>query len=94
MHQLYHCPRPCCCSINAKSDKKNKYAIALFTKDDYFSIVCDSEKERSDWLGAMQELQAEEDDSDEPRPYFGKHCIFSSLSRCCPPLGQCSNRTP
>lgn len=59
-----------CFSINAKSDKKNKYAIALFTKDDCFSIVCDSEKERSEWLGAMQELQAEEDDSDEPRPYF------------------------
>ncbi|KAI0220233.1 Insulin receptor substrate 1-B [Lamellibrachia satsuma] len=59
-----------CFSINAKSDKKNKYAIALYTKDDCFSIVCDTEKERSEWLGIMHELQTEEDDSEEPRPYF------------------------
>ena len=66
-------------SINAKSDKKNKYAIALYTKDDCFSIVCDTEKEQCEWLGIMHELQTEEDDSEEPRPYFGKDCIFGSV---------------
>ncbi|XP_071037518.1 insulin receptor substrate 1 isoform X1 [Parasteatoda tepidariorum] len=46
-----------CFNINRKIDAKHKFAIALYTKDDCFSVVTDNENSREDWLNAMLELQ-------------------------------------
>ncbi|XP_035228178.1 insulin receptor substrate 1-B-like, partial [Stegodyphus dumicola] len=46
-----------CFNINRKVDAKHKLAIALYTKDDCFSVVADSEASLEDWLNAMLELQ-------------------------------------
>ena len=62
-----------CFNVNRKSDSKHKNAIALYTKDDCFSVVCDTEEEREEWLSAMVELQNDNvDEDEEPRPFFGK----------------------
>ncbi|XP_054719451.1 insulin receptor substrate 2-B-like [Uloborus diversus] len=46
-----------CFNINRKVDAKHKLAIALYTKDDCFSVVADSEASLDEWLNAMLELQ-------------------------------------
>lgn len=46
-----------CFNINRKVDAKHKLAIALYTKDDCFSVVTDSESSQEEWLNAMLELQ-------------------------------------
>ena len=46
-----------CFSINKKSDAKNKYAIALYTKDDCFTLVLDNEEEQRAWLAEMIDLR-------------------------------------
>lgn len=46
-----------CFNINRKVDAKQKFAIALYTKDDCFSVVADSEESLEEWLNAMLELQ-------------------------------------
>lgn len=46
-----------CFNINRKVDAKHKYAITLYTKDDSFSVVADTEESVEEWLNAMLELQ-------------------------------------
>ncbi|CAL1297195.1 unnamed protein product [Larinioides sclopetarius] len=50
-------PIKTCFNINRKVDAKHKYAIALYTKDDCFSVVAENEQLQEDWLNAMLELQ-------------------------------------
>ncbi|KAK1787350.1 hypothetical protein P4O66_002848 [Electrophorus voltai] len=45
--------------INKRADAKNKYLIALYTKDEYFAMVADSEQEQEDWYLALTELMTE-----------------------------------
>ena len=52
------------------SDKKHKFLIKLFTKDDCFSMVYENEEDREEWFVALEILQNEEDDPS--RPHFGK----------------------
>lgn len=62
-----------CFNINKRTDTKQKFAIALFTKDDCFTVVCDNEKEQDEWLTALLELQQGDllEGSDEkPKPTF------------------------
>uniref|UniRef100_A0AAR2KTM8 Insulin receptor substrate 4a n=1 Tax=Pygocentrus nattereri TaxID=42514 RepID=A0AAR2KTM8_PYGNA len=39
--------------------KRNKYLIALYTKDEYFAMVADNEQEQEDWYLALTELMTE-----------------------------------
>ncbi|XP_014250986.1 insulin receptor substrate 1 isoform X3 [Cimex lectularius] len=46
-----------CFNINKRSDTKQKYVIALYTRNDCFCVVLETEEEMVDWLKAMLELQ-------------------------------------
>lgn len=63
-----------CFNINKRSDTKYKYVIALYTKDDCFCVVLDTEEDRDMWLKALLSLQHGEDvtDGEPPKPIFGK----------------------
>ena len=66
-------PLRACFNINKKSDAKHKYAIALYTKEDCFSVACETEGEQEEWLTGLLDLHNDNmSDSDEPRPFFGK----------------------
>ncbi|KAM6946345.1 insulin receptor substrate 1-B [Aplochiton taeniatus] len=45
-----------CFNINKRADSKNKYLVALYTKDEYFSIAADSEQEQEVWYQALVDL--------------------------------------
>lgn len=61
-----------CFNINKRHDIK-KHVIALYTKDDCFCIVFDSEEELNRWLRTLLSLQrGEESEGEPPRPTFGK----------------------
>ncbi|KAL0274701.1 UNVERIFIED_CONTAM: hypothetical protein PYX00_002767 [Menopon gallinae] len=63
-----------CFNINRRRDTKQKYVIALYTKDDCFCIVLESEEELQEWLKVLLKLQTGEDcvDGEPPKPTF-KH---------------------
>lgn len=69
-----------CFNINRRRDTKQKYVIALYTKDDCFCIVLESEEELQEWLKVLLKLQTGEDcvDGEPPKP------TFSELSSCFP----------
>ncbi|XP_067666973.1 serine-rich adhesin for platelets-like [Haliotis asinina] len=46
-------------NINKKYDSKHKYAIALYTKDDCFSVMADDENEQEDWYELLLDYQCE-----------------------------------
>ncbi|XP_071101820.1 insulin receptor substrate 1-B-like isoform X1 [Haliotis cracherodii] len=46
-------------NINKKYDSKHKYAIALYTKDDCFSVMADDESEQEDWYALLLDYQCE-----------------------------------
>ncbi|CAL8326445.1 unnamed protein product [Lota lota] len=48
-----------CFTVNKRADSKNKHLIALYTKDEYFAIVAESEQEQEDWYVAVSELMSE-----------------------------------
>uniref|UniRef100_A0A3P9LBI4 Insulin receptor substrate 2-B-like n=1 Tax=Oryzias latipes TaxID=8090 RepID=A0A3P9LBI4_ORYLA len=48
-----------CFTVNKRADSKNKYLIALYTKDEYFAIVAESEQEQEDWYVAVSALMSE-----------------------------------
>lgn len=48
-----------CFNINRKSDGRHKFAIALYTNEECFSVVCDNERELDMWLSGMLEFQNE-----------------------------------
>ncbi|XP_041920255.1 insulin receptor substrate 1-B [Alosa sapidissima] len=45
-----------CFNINKRADSKNKFLVALYTKDEYFSIAADSETEQDAWYQALVDL--------------------------------------
>ncbi|KAJ8254849.1 hypothetical protein GJAV_G00198010 [Gymnothorax javanicus] len=45
-----------CFTVNKRADSKNKYLIALYTKDEYFAIVAENEQEQDDWYMAVSDL--------------------------------------
>ncbi|XP_055590591.1 mucin-19 isoform X4 [Uranotaenia lowii] len=60
-----------CFNINKRNDTGKKHVIALYTKDDCFFIVFDSEEELNRWLRTLLSLQRGEDSEDDPpRPTF------------------------
>ncbi|KAL1139983.1 hypothetical protein AAG570_006960 [Ranatra chinensis] len=46
-----------CFNINKRTDIKNKWVIALYTRKDCFCIVLDNEEELESWLKSLLELQ-------------------------------------
>ncbi|XP_018396757.1 PREDICTED: insulin receptor substrate 2 isoform X5 [Cyphomyrmex costatus] len=60
-----------CFNINKRGDTKYKHVIALYTKDECFCLILDSEKELDEWLKAMLRLQSGDvPDGEQPRPTF------------------------
>jgi hypothetical protein len=59
--------------------------IALYTKDDCFGLVLDSEEELEYWLKALLSLQYGEDvvDGEEPKPTFGEYCCYVNNVLAC-----------
>ncbi|KAM8977463.1 insulin receptor substrate 2 [Pelodytes ibericus] len=49
-------PLDSCLNINKRADAKNKYLIALYTRDEYFAVAAESELEQESWYQALTEL--------------------------------------
>ncbi|XP_031619398.1 serine-rich adhesin for platelets isoform X3 [Contarinia nasturtii] len=60
-----------CFHISQRLDTKQKFVIALYTREDSFCIVMENESEMNKWLDALQILrQHEESEVDLPRTTF------------------------
>lgn len=61
-----------CFNINRRSDIRQKHVIALYTKNDCFCVVLETEEELDDWLKALLSLQHGEEmpDGELPKPTF------------------------
>ncbi|XP_071451425.1 serine-rich adhesin for platelets [Hetaerina americana] len=61
-----------CFNINRRNDLKQRYVVALYTKDDCFGLALDSEEEAQQWLDALLETQRGEDttEGERPKPAF------------------------
>ncbi|KAK3530849.1 hypothetical protein QTP70_002888 [Hemibagrus guttatus] len=49
-------PLESCFNINKRADSKNKYLVALYTKDEYFAVAADNEQEQDAWYQALVDL--------------------------------------
>ncbi|CAH2315433.1 insulin receptor substrate 4 [Pelobates cultripes] len=45
-----------CFTVSRRADAKNRYLLALYTKDEHFAMVADSEQEQDSWYQALSEL--------------------------------------
>ncbi|XP_053555119.1 insulin receptor substrate 4 [Bombina bombina] len=45
-----------CFTVSRRADAKSKYLLALYTKDEYFAMVAESEQEQDAWYQALSEL--------------------------------------
>ncbi|XP_075691923.1 insulin receptor substrate 4 [Rhinoderma darwinii] len=45
-----------CFTVSRRADAKNKHLLALYTKDEYFAMVAESEQEQDSWYQALSEL--------------------------------------
>lgn len=71
-----------CFNINKRGDIKQKNVIALYTKDECFCLVLDTEKDLGDWLNSMLLLQnGGQPDGEQPRPTFGIDVFIFFLLR-------------
>ncbi|XP_035611438.1 insulin receptor substrate 2-like [Oncorhynchus keta] len=52
-------PLDCCLNINKRADAKHKHLIALYTKDEYFAVAADNEKEQDNWYRVLTDLMSE-----------------------------------
>lgn len=60
-----------CFNINKKNDTRQKFAIALHTKDECFSVVADDAVEQELWLNLLLKLQNEYLPAGEyPKPHY------------------------
>ncbi|XP_077597862.1 insulin receptor substrate 2-A [Stigmatopora nigra] len=48
-----------CFTVNKRADSKNKHLIALYTKDEYFAMVAENERDQEDWYIAVGQLMSE-----------------------------------
>lgn len=66
-----------CFHISKRLDTKQKFVIALYTKDDSFCVVLENENELTKWLKALLALHRIEDtEVDLPRTNFGEWIHF------------------
>lgn len=72
-----------CFHINRRLDTKQKFVIALYTKDDSFCVVLENEADLNKWLKALLALhRVEETEVDVPRTNFGKFHYFLFFFLC------------
>ncbi|KAM4700453.1 insulin receptor substrate 2 [Discoglossus pictus] len=72
-----------CLNINKRADAKNKYLIALYTRDEYFAVAAESEQEQESWYMALTELLSSGREKD------GTGC--AGIGGCsCPGTASCS----
>ncbi|KAG9478479.1 hypothetical protein GDO78_013491, partial [Eleutherodactylus coqui] len=45
-----------CFTVSRRADAKNKHLLALYTKDEYFAMVAESEQDQDSWYQALSEL--------------------------------------
>ncbi|KAM3911039.1 insulin receptor substrate 4 [Leptodactylus fuscus] len=45
-----------CFTVSRRADAKHKHLLALYTKDEYFAMVAESEQEQDSWYQALSEL--------------------------------------
>ncbi|KAJ6659614.1 hypothetical protein lerEdw1_018583 [Lerista edwardsae] len=57
-----------CLNIHKRADAKHKHLIALYTRDDYFALVAESEQEQDAWYQALTELLRESQPSGQGSP--------------------------
>nr|CAD7259244.1 unnamed protein product [Timema shepardi] len=71
-----------CFNINRRLDKKHKHVIALYTKDDCFCLVLESEEDLEAWLKALLSLQHGEEipDGEQPKPTFVQFLMTMSIT--------------
>lgn len=63
-----------CFHISKRLDTKQKFVIALYTKDDSFCVVLENENDLNKWLKALLALHRIEDtEVDLPRTNFGEY---------------------
>ncbi|XP_020506415.1 insulin receptor substrate 2 [Labrus bergylta] len=48
-----------CLCVNKRADAKHKHLIALYTKDEYFAVAADTEREQESWHGVLTDVIAE-----------------------------------
>ncbi|XP_062865413.1 insulin receptor substrate 2a [Trichomycterus rosablanca] len=48
-----------CLSINKRADAKHRYLIALYTKDEYFTVAAENEQEQESWYEVLTDLMSE-----------------------------------
>ncbi|KAL2094564.1 hypothetical protein ACEWY4_009283 [Coilia grayii] len=48
-----------CFTVNKRADAKNKYLIALYTKDEYFAMAAENEQEQEEWYQAFNNWMTE-----------------------------------
>ncbi|XP_038603610.1 insulin receptor substrate 4 [Tachyglossus aculeatus] len=48
-----------CFTVSRRADAKHRHLIALYTKDDYFAMVADSEQEQESWFQALSRLMGQ-----------------------------------
>lgn len=65
-----------CFHISRRIDTKQKFVIALYTKDDSFCIVMENEVELNRWLKVLQTLHRIEEEFDLPRTNFGMLILY------------------
>lgn len=61
-----------CFHISRRLDTKQKFVIALYTKEDSFCIVLENETDMCKWQEALQMLHRHNENVDLPRTTFGK----------------------
>ncbi|XP_075238447.1 insulin receptor substrate 1 chico isoform X7 [Lycorma delicatula] len=61
-----------CFNINKRNDTRQKWVIALYTKNDCFCLVMETEEEVEEWLKLLLTLQHGEGvpDGEQPKPTF------------------------
>ncbi|XP_075056102.1 insulin receptor substrate 2 [Mixophyes fleayi] len=78
-----------CLNINKRADAKNKYLIALYTRDEYFAVAAESEQEQESWYRALTELLSTGRGEKERNGCAGTGgCCCSGTSSC---STNCSN---
>ncbi|OCT95385.1 insulin receptor substrate 2 [Xenopus laevis] len=74
-----------CLNINKRADAKNKYLIALYTRDEYFAVAADSEQEQESWYRALTELLSSGRGVKE-----ASGCAGTGGCCCCPGTANCT----
>lgn len=71
-----------CFNINKKSDSRHgKHGIALYTSEDCFTVLAESEKQQEAWLSVILEFQNEYlPDGDMHKEHYGESSSFGIIT--------------